>query len=451
MSQFILNLMNRRFALLLMLMISSAAIAETSLEYEIGGADPISAPIYFRNSSRIAVGFDVSSRFSCGNFDFDASIRNVLSDARNRLRTQLVTAMRSMVAALPAIVLQRISPGLYDLFQNLMIRAEGDVRFATTSCQQIEQAALASDQPFTTLVSEAIQVDWGQAQESQSDDIDAAAEEINSNPGKAGIPYCDNNNRGGEGQDPIKPTHDASVIGYNTLLGRFCLDQSAPPNDPDQANPLTGTWSAPEDAAEWITETYGDVEMQLTEKAPKATTVGRGLNKRIAEDKRLISTVLSTSLANQGSTIPQQILDLMKTPSVPISRQLIAELSNLPAEQRNTLKQRLVAEVAFAQNIEKALMARKVLTASLGTPEVEGSEGMTEIIEKKIDRIDREVDDILRERQIRQQLVATTSIQTIRESYRQQSAGSSMIDTKDNGPQIGPGGQIGNPKKEDGS
>ena len=87
--------------------------------YEIGGAEPVSVPA---NPSVASVTLGGSAQlglgYSCGKFDPVAAVTNTLNDIGagvDSMMTAMTVAASAAIAALPALILQRANPGLYDL------------------------------------------------------------------------------------------------------------------------------------------------------------------------------------------------------------------------------------------------------------------------------------------------------------------------------------------------
>ena len=62
--------------------------------------------------------------------DIGAGIDNMMN--------AMTAAASAAIAALPALILQRANPGLYDMFQNALLQAEETMQLATKSCEQME-------------------------------------------------------------------------------------------------------------------------------------------------------------------------------------------------------------------------------------------------------------------------------------------------------------------------
>ena len=90
--------------------------------YGIGGGEPISRPASNRNST-VRVGGDVAwnTDLMCGNFDMSVSVSEQLAGIKGSftdMMDNVISSATGAVASLPALVIQRVNPALYDLLQN---------------------------------------------------------------------------------------------------------------------------------------------------------------------------------------------------------------------------------------------------------------------------------------------------------------------------------------------
>lgn len=136
---------------------SCQAPTEDSLwYYEIGGAEPVSVPA---NPSVVSVALGGSAQlglgYSCGKFDPVAAVTNTLNDIRtgvDNMMSAMTAAASAAIAALPALILQRANPGLYDMFQNALLQAQETMQLATKSCEQMEAEIAQGKNPYADLI-----------------------------------------------------------------------------------------------------------------------------------------------------------------------------------------------------------------------------------------------------------------------------------------------------------
>ena len=62
-----------------------------------------------------------------------AGIKGSFSD----LMDNVISAATGAVASLPALVIQRVNPALYDLLQNGVLQASEEFQIARTSCEEL--------------------------------------------------------------------------------------------------------------------------------------------------------------------------------------------------------------------------------------------------------------------------------------------------------------------------
>ena len=90
--------------------------------YEIGGAEPVSVPANPTVTSFTLGGsVQLGLGYSCAAFDPVVAVSNSLNNIGSGvddIMNAMTAAASSAIAALPALILQRAYPRLYDLFQN---------------------------------------------------------------------------------------------------------------------------------------------------------------------------------------------------------------------------------------------------------------------------------------------------------------------------------------------
>jgi integrating conjugative element protein (TIGR03755 family) len=229
------TLIRRSFVGLLLALFSVSTVnAETapardsSWYYQIGGAKAVSAVANpGAKSLKLGGNLDLSHIYSCGNFDPIAGLTNILGNAKGQVMVAfggLISAATSAIAALPAYILQRAAPGLYDLYQNAVIRGEAALEVANASCEQMEQEVRNGKNPYERFINVAKGFDWkaqmgnGTANSATSD-VKTAKETVEANNGSNGIPWLGGQYAGGTAQAPVLAITDTVKAGYNIELG----------------------------------------------------------------------------------------------------------------------------------------------------------------------------------------------------------------------------------------
>ena len=128
--------------------------------YKIGGGRDIAIPPSL-NITTIDLSLNASaSALSCSGFDPLVAIESSLDNLRNGVDNAvnaLELAASAAIANLPGYILQKANPGLYDLFQNALLRANEAFSLATKSCERIQYEIANGTNPYAEWVT----VSWG--------------------------------------------------------------------------------------------------------------------------------------------------------------------------------------------------------------------------------------------------------------------------------------------------
>src|SRR5690554_3854369 len=201
-----------------------------ALYYQISGASPFNVSAgrgYNPNSRGIGVSWNMNA--TCGNFDIGATVSNQLNgvtDGFQNLMGQVVQNAQGAVASLPAMVIQRANPGLYDLLSNGVLQGRVDFDRASMSCRQMSErmADMVTGQGWQQM---AAAESWQNAAQSNADVV-AAQEQVDQSGGNQGVTWVGGQRRGGQDQAPIHVVQDTARAGYNLLHGRDDTTSTAP-------------------------------------------------------------------------------------------------------------------------------------------------------------------------------------------------------------------------------
>ena len=109
---------------------------QSKLYYKLGGSRPLSAPPSHNADLKVGGKLKFGAGYSCGKFDPSASLQNFMNNLKNGVDDAMNTvsqAASSAVAGLPALLLSRNSPDLYELLQTNVFRAEEKLKFNSAS------------------------------------------------------------------------------------------------------------------------------------------------------------------------------------------------------------------------------------------------------------------------------------------------------------------------------
>ncbi len=209
----------------------SGAIAQTSVNdyglqhrgsvigddvlYSIGGGRAVSMT-GAANMRSIGVGVGWNSNLICGDMSLTTTLQNQLNGITNGFQTIMSNVIQnatSAVASLPALIIQRADPGLYNLLTNGVLQARLDFDRSKLTCRAIanRMADMAGGQLGWDQLAEGMALKKAVA----STDAVSAIEEAESSKGNEGVPWVGGDNAGGSGQAPIRVVADVTRAGYN--------------------------------------------------------------------------------------------------------------------------------------------------------------------------------------------------------------------------------------------
>ena len=376
--------------------------------YEIGGAEPVSVPA---NPSVVSVTLGGSAQlglgYSCGKFDPVAAVTNTLNDIGagvDNMMNAMTAAATSAIAALPALILQRANPGLYDLFQNALLKAEETMQLATKSCEQMEAEIAQGKNPYADLITLSKGNDWKVQMGVGGNDAVTAKTTVESSNGNNGVPWI-GGQAGGSGQPVLEFTGDIVEAGYNINMNRPVTDPSPVPVA--SSTRLSEVWPSPADARDWTVEVVGENIVTTCDTCRKDSIPGTGLLPKLYQESAAVTIDIQNLVS--GATPPTLTnLDKITAPGVAITRQVIEAIREMPASEQSLIMGRLVSEISTARTVEKALFARRLLLSGRQVPEVYATEVAREHADNSIVELDKEIENLLFETRVRKEVVSDT-------------------------------------------
>jgi len=385
------------------------------LYYRIGGGEPVSRPAN-PTSTTLKLGLSGSARrnYSCGRFDVGVTIDNLMNGFSS-LGTKLTNAVRANLLALPLYILQRASPGLYELFQTYQKKAEAEWNIALKSCEEMEAQIKQGGDPYAEWISLAKGENWKDISLSTRDAV-LAKQRVESDGGVNGLTWIGGAKRGGRNQAAIEVIRDMTQAGYNVTMNRPAA--ASPTTVFPPTTKLATAFPSPSVAADWLVSVIGDRQISLCDEVAcqaKASTPGSGLLPKYEAERPVAEVQLQAVVS--GSASPSYAdLEKASAPGVAVSRELVEALRSLRPAERQLAVGRLSMEVAQARVVDKALMLRNVLLTGGGVPET-GWEPAQKELRERVDLLNRHLDDLLFETRVRREVVSSTATHLI-ESFR---------------------------------
>ncbi|HEI8721451.1 TPA: integrating conjugative element protein [Serratia marcescens] len=402
---------------------TSGSVIGDDVMYSIGGGNAVSMSRAAGMRS-IGVGVGWNSNLICGDMSIQTTLRNQLNGVTNgfqQIMGNVIQSATSAVASLPALIIQRADPGLYNLLTNGVLQARLDFDRSKLTCRAMaERMADAAGG----------QLGWNQIAEGMalrdavsSTDAVSAIEQAETRRGNDGVPWVGGNNAGGAGQRSIKVVSDVTRAGYNLVNGRGVNDTSS--IDQASCNTLAcQTWTSPQEASDWATRVLGEQEQRTCEGCTKTETVpGVGLTPLIQEEYETKLDALQELVAGTRTTSFENLRTAGST-SLPITRGVIEALRDEP--DQDLLARRLASEVALSSVLEKALLLQRTLLTGKKEPNVAANQLAIKAVNQESDTLDQEIRNLKTELELRREL-ANNSPMAIIQRHGTRAAGSRGI------------------------
>lgn len=385
----------------------SGSVIGDDVLYSIGGGNAVSMG-RAGNMQSVGVGVGWNSNLMCGNMDLSTTLHNQLNGLTGGFQSIMGSVIQNAtgaVASLPALIIQRADPGLYNLLTNGILQARLDFDRSKASCRAMAER-------MVTIAGN--QTGWGSLAEGQAlkeaigqnKDAVAVTAQAESDNGNTGIPWIGGTKAGGRGQPPIKVISEVTKAGYNLLNGRSANDTSTIAPSDCNSGMLCGTWRSPEEAGAFANRVLGEVQQQTCESCTKSSaTAGVGLTPLIQEEYEEKLELLQELIS--GSKLPNaENLSAAGSNSMPITRGVITALRDEPDQE--ILAQRLASEIAVTSVLEKALLLQRTLLAGNKEPNVAANELATNAVSNERQSLQQEITNLRTELELRRSLTSNS-------------------------------------------
>ncbi|WP_420497564.1 integrating conjugative element protein [Xenorhabdus griffiniae] len=391
----------------------SGAVSDT-LFYTLGGGSVISQPATRRSLTTLG-GLELgwSSDLMCGNFDLKTTVGNQLNGITagfKNLMSEVIQGATGAVASLPAMVIQRANPGLYDMLTNGVLQANVAYDKAQFNCQNMARRMMDFAQNSKWTQSAALQ-----EYKTQVNSGDADAVRVNNAGSKAtgtsGHPWIGGKKQGGKGQNAIRPTRDLASAGFNMMNQLPVLSQASISTKQCDGGACTQFQNARE-AAEAVVKVLGDRAIRTCANAaectsggetqqPGATVAGTGFAPMLEEGTKT-NTEQLVKLVNGTEKPTAANLAKLKTGSLAVTKGVIQALQRDPDSA--ALTARLAGELAMAETTETALLMRRMLITGMSEPNAAAQPEALAEGERRIEALDREINALKNEMWLKREL-----------------------------------------------
>ena len=334
----------------------------------------------------------------------------------------MTNAATAAIAALPALILQRANPGLYDLFQNALLRAEATLELATKSCEQMEAEIAAGKNPYADLITLSKGSDWKLEMGIGGNDVVSAKQSVETSNGSNGVPWI-GGEAGGSGQPVLRFTGDIVEAGYNLNMNRPVT--ATGPVPAASATRLSELWNTPAEARDWVVDVVGENIVTTCDTCRKDSVPGTGLLPKLHQES-IDGDDGPAESGQWGHAADPGQPGAVTAPGIAITRQVIEAIRDMPASEQGLIIGRLVSEISTARTVEKALYARRLLLTGRQVPEVYATEVAREHAQRSIEELDREIDSLLFETRVRKEVVSDTVATLLRRAAARRNASLSV-------------------------
>lgn len=380
--------------------------------YKIGGSRPLNYPATNYENYKIGGQLKFGAGYSCGNFDpflsFDEFFQDLDAD---KIMNYAESTITGMISGLPMLYLQRNHPDIYQLFQTNVYRAEELFKMSSKSCEQIEAEIASGKNPYK---------DWEffgmgdnlqeKTQSETPSSATAVVKEVKAESGDKGVdmpvPGKGIRKVGGKDQDAIDMVRIGATAGYNTMLQRPATAINEPNTTTQTSTELYRIFKEPEELELWLKDTLGFEEIFITDE-PKYTpdrAAGKGLLTQASMNQSNVHESLSIAINTRSSDERDKQLAKLGTSGLFITEDFANRINNSSAKP--LIVDALAGEIALNMEIDKALIARRALIASMSEPNIGASKVAKENIEKIIAELEKEIERAMFEYRLRKELVS---------------------------------------------
>ncbi|MDP8185343.1 integrating conjugative element protein [Phocoenobacter skyensis] len=414
--------------------VSGSAVNDTVF-YQIGGGAGYMSPPSLHDLNVLELGIGWEADLMCGNFSLEKTIKNTfntdrIKDSAKSLLGNLIGSVKGAIASMPAMILQRANPQLYDLITNGMYQAKIDFNRLKTNCEQM--SSVLADTTFNGKWSKYANLSTYKDIMTNSTDleINGVKQEYENKKGLDGGPWIGGVKKGGQSQSPMNIIGDVAKAGYNILNQRNATDTSTVSKSSCKGA-LCETFDTPKKVADYLTDVVGEISTGTcspSQGCPETKTKpGQGLTTKIEKTNIQVVKDLQNTL-NEGTPTTESLAKL-STATVPVTRGLIEALKNDP--DVDVLSQKLAVEIATAKEMERLLLARRAILAGMREPNVIQNENAQAELEKTLKRVDLEIEQVNLERNLQKDITQNTAKVILQNQRSRQAAANSLTASKD--------------------
>lgn len=395
--------------------------------FSMGGGDPY---VNYRQTNRTTLDLNVGAEWSAFRgctFDPRASIVDTLKDAKqsiNGFAEDIVSAAPMLAASWGLSKLQENYPGAYDLVTKGLADAKASFTGAVKSCRDMQSDLANGRDPTNGWVRFSRKASWESGAQAGDNPV-RVEQKLDADAAKRGIAWVGGKLKGGTGQQPILVVGDTIDAAYAHVTKDQTGTES---NNVSGDGRITRVFPTSTAAAKWTTSVIGESTIRTCPDCNRLSTkMGQGLRLKHREEREVIDKDMADAL--KASKITNDALNKLSVPGMGIvaTEEVLRGLREAPPSEQGILANRFASELALARVAEKAIIARDLLNVGTQEPNIAANETAIEQLTTARDRLDRELDNILYEQDVKSKVV-TQSAKVLTERGQARDARSSGQD-----------------------
>lgn len=406
--------------------------SDSSMYYAMGGGNIVPNSPSTTGAQTINVGGSMGLGYNCGTFNPTSSIANSLNGIKNSFQNMFnsaVTNAKGAVMSMPAYLIARNNPSLYQLLQNGFQSGQLDFSAATKSCGEMQSEIDTGKNPYKNFFKSSLSNDWKNKMSGSSSvrsngalsyeaaedsDIGQAKEKVNEDNGKNGVPWThgtsvgDSKHAGGSGQPAIALTYDVVMAGVNAVIGEsdYSKDYDIP-----KTVAMHGYWVKSSEVAKWAEAVLGEKQITTYDGGAKSSTPGKGLLPEVQTTFEKVYPLIVKMVSGE-TEITNDNLKNISTSSVVLNESIIDTLKHSSGVTQNIQINSLAQGVASGRVVDQAQMLIQVLQSAEQVPAISNNSSAQDQIQKYITTLKTQINMVVTFKETNQKLI-TSNIQAI--------------------------------------
>ena len=247
---------------------------------------------------------------SCNSLDRIGGVQNELNNlvsGRDAIRQRAQSSITQSLTSLPWLVVKRAMPEVADLFDLELSRAELRVERLLGDCRASTGRRQSRAEGLTSWRTIAEEQQWRSSAEHGISPQEA--EDVVGSAGRAGVFWVTGDDRGGEGQPPIRVVADVLEVGLEQIFA-----QSSPQAYLDffdwAAQEVGGSDQAKDVLRVWVSDVLGEYSLRFTGgQFEGATTAGVGLWSKLTKSEEYWHAQMQSAVRHRTQTANQNAAD----------------------------------------------------------------------------------------------------------------------------------------------